>query len=294
MEPSAVQEALEATKLWGDGYQVHITGGEPFLNFPLLQHAVETAVHLKIPVYVETNAGWCVQEELMERRFKALRDAGMASILISCSPFHADTIPPAHTYAAIEKAMEIFGQRNVIVYLPEWLDLIGQFGVGEPVQLKKYLEAYGDSSSGRLFWGGYGLISGGRSGYRLGNLVERLPFTEFQKSNCKQEILYAHHSHFDLYGHFISGFCGGLRVGTWRQLPDLLREFSSGRYPPMIELLIHSGPYGLCDLAIKEYNFSPMEAGYAGKCHLCVDVRRHMVSQSHIEEFQPIDFYKHF
>ena len=294
MEPEAIREALEATRIWGSGYRVHITGGEPFLNFPLLLHAVETAVELEIPVYVETNAGWCVKKELTRRQFQALKDVGLSQILISCSPFHAETIPPSRTYTAIEIAIEIFGYRNVIVYLPEWLEHIGRFGAAEPVPLQRYIEAYGRAEAGKLFWNGYGLIPGGRSGYRLGDLVEGRPYEAFHDQNCQREILYAHHSHFDLYGHFISGFCGGLTVGAWKDLPGVLSDFSAGRYPALIDLLIRSGPYGLAELAIDQFGYTPIDKGYVGKCHLCVDVRRYLVEHGSFDELQPVGFYDMF
>ena len=83
MSEEGVRAALEATTHWRDPCQVHITGGEPFLNFDLLLHAVETSRELGIQRYVETNAGWCVNEDLTERRFKALREAGLQAVLMT-------------------------------------------------------------------------------------------------------------------------------------------------------------------------------------------------------------------
>ena len=57
MQPEDVRAALETMMIWPQNFQVHITGGEPFLNFPLLLHTVETAAELGIPRYLETNAG---------------------------------------------------------------------------------------------------------------------------------------------------------------------------------------------------------------------------------------------
>jgi hypothetical protein len=289
--PEAVEEALQAMKIWQGPFQVHITGGEPFLKFPLLLHAVEVARQLAIPRYVETNAGWCVREELVRRRFRALKQAGLQSILISCSPFHAETIPPERTLLAIEVAAEIFGSHAVSVYLPAWLEHVRRFGAGKTTPLEKYAEIYGQRPAGRLFWEGYGLISGGRSGYRLGHLKECHSASSFRGHNCRRDILFAHHSHFDLYGNYISGFCGGLRVGNWHDLPTLMKQFQAGKYPQLIQILITSGPFGLYKLARDSYGYQQTKDGYAGKCHLCVDVRRHLVREESFPELQPARFY---
>jgi hypothetical protein len=291
MSPEGIRAALEATLVWGQRFQVHITGGEPFLNFPLLLQAVETATELGISNYVETNAGWCVREALVEKRFIALRQAGLGAVLISCSPFHAESIPLERTLLGIRKALEIFGRQGVIVYLPEWLQQLQTFSQGGTTSLQEYVEAYGPQHAGRLFWEGYGLISGGRSGYRLGHLIKGRQAADFQGENCQREILYAHHSHFDLYGNFISGFCGGLRVGDWHDLPGLLDRFRSGDYPRLISILVEAGPYGLYTFAKETYDYQSLEGGFAGKCHLCVDVRRHLVRHGDFPELEPREFY---
>ena len=94
MTPDKVQAALStARQVWGRGFQVHLTGGEPFRNFPLLLSAVQIAVSLDIPVFVETNASWCSDLGRTEARFRKLRDAGLGAVLISVSPFHQAVIP---------------------------------------------------------------------------------------------------------------------------------------------------------------------------------------------------------
>jgi hypothetical protein len=294
MSPQDVRDALERTLIWKQPFQVHITGGEPFLNFSLLQHAVETAASLGIKRYLETNAGWCVNEELVSRQFNDLHTAGLHAILISCSPFHAETIPPKRTLLAIRKAIEIFGSQRVMVYLSQWLDQVTSFGVEESIPLESYIESYGAQIAGSLFWKGYGLISAGRSGYRLGHLIQRRPAGNFKGETCLHEIAYAPHSHFDLYGNYIPGFCGGLSIGSWRDLPKLLEEFSRGNFPELIAILVEAGPFGLFEMSREIYEYEPLEEGYAGKCHLCVDVRRHLVQESSFSELEPKGFYEHF
>jgi hypothetical protein len=294
MSRQQVQDALEAVLTLPQPVQVHLTGGEPFLRFDLLLEAVGLAAQRGIPCYVETNAGWCVREELVVRRLIALRDAGMQVLLISCSPFHAETIPPARTRLGLTAALEVLGPERVILYLPEWLAQIEQFGAHHPTSLEQYVEILGEARSGRLFWEGYGLIAGGRSGDQLGHWAARRPASAFQGWNCRQEILYARHSHMDLYGNYISGFCGGLTVGDWHDLPRLRTDVGAGRVPPLVKILIRAGPYGLYEWAREDHAYQPLPEGYAGKCHLCVDVRRTLVQRGEFQELRPQGFYDAF
>ena len=278
---------------WPRPPQVHLTGGEPFLNFELLLKGVQAASARGITCYLETSASWCVDEQETETRLRALQDAGLQAVLISCSPFHAEKIPPERTLRAIRATLEIFGGRGLIVYLAEYLDVIQRFGLERPTPLSRYEQEFVREGAQRILWQGYGIISGGRSGYALGHLVPRYPAETFQPARCADEILYAHHSHFDLYGNYISGFCGGLTIGSWRELPQVLDDFRSGRYPALVEILIQSGPYGLYQYASQEFEYTSLDDGYAGKCHLCVDVRRYLLERGEFAELQPRGFYEY-
>lgn len=285
-----IEGALTATQSWEHLYQVHITGGEPFLNFPLLKHAVQVCDQLGIPVYVETNGGWCTSDDLAIRRFAELKKAGLQAVLVSCSPFHAEHIQPARMLRAIEHAQAVFSANRVIVYLENWLSTVVNFGTNKTTPLDKYIEAYGENTAGKMFWNGYGLISGGRCGYRLGGLTQRYPAEHFEGENCRSELLYAPHSHFDLYGNFIPGFCGGLAFGSWKNLSALEKSFRSGQIPRIIQILIEKGPFGLADTAFN-YGYTQFLDGYAGKCHLCVDLRAHLSTSNQYPELAPTLFY---
>ncbi|HEY46363.1 MAG TPA: radical SAM protein [Anaerolineae bacterium] len=291
MSSAALQEALDAVTLWLRPPQVHFTGGEPFLHFDLLLDGVRWAVERGIVNYVETSASWCIDDEEVHQRLVTLREAGLEAVLISCSPFHAEKIPPARTLRAVQASLEVFGARGTIVYQPEYLQILQLFDIDRPTPLSRYEQEFGAEEAGRILWQGYGIISGGRAGYMLGHLVPRYAVESFAETNCMRDLLYAHHSHFDLYGNYISGFCGGLPIGSWRELHQILDDFRAGRYPPLIEVLIERGPYGLAKMAQENYGYQPDPAGYTGKCHLCVDVRRHLVRTGDFSELSPLPFY---
>lgn len=149
----------KARAVWGQGFQVHLTGGEPFLNFPLLVEAVKTARDLNIPNYVETNAGWCKDYSFTEKRFAQLKQAGLEAVLVSVSPFHQESIPLQRTLNGISAARLIFGESRVYVYQANWLPEMLRYQVTEPVLLDTYINHYGQDA-GKYLWHGFGLISG--------------------------------------------------------------------------------------------------------------------------------------
>jgi len=286
-----MRRAFQVIKAWGAPGQMHLTGGEPFLNYPLLLEAVRAAADLGIPLYVETNAGWCVEPENVLRRFEELRHAGLCALQVSCSPFHAVSIPLKRTLLAIQAGQAVFGSQGVMVYLPQWIEHVASFGMNELVPLERYIQAYGAQRAGEMFWQGYGLIPGGRCGYDLGYLATLRPAADFAGEDCRLELLHAPHSHFDLFGNFIPSFCGGLSLGDWHNLPRVLEDCRSGRIPPLLRTLVDEGPHGLYCQARRWHGYEPLAQGYAGKCHLCVDVRRCLALLGDYAELQPMDFY---
>lgn len=287
-----VHSALAAMKAaWGDRFQVHLTGGEPFLNFPLLLASVKAARALEIPVYVETNAGWCRDMDKAEDRFRQLREAGLGAVLVSVSPFHQESIPLQRTLDGISAARSVFSEGGVIVYQSAWLLEMSGRGIEEPVPLSSYEADYG-KRAGEFLWHGYGLISGGRAGYRMGELVPGHPASDFKRENCQAEMLYAQHSHLDLYGNFIPAFCGGITWGDWHGLDRIIIDTRRGEVPPLLSLLIDGGPYRLFQLASEQVGYEEREEGYAGKCHLCVDVRKSLLAAGlYSDQLAPDQYY---
>ncbi|MBN1179424.1 MAG: radical SAM protein [Anaerolineae bacterium] len=292
MSIETLRDALTAVTLWPQPPKVHLTGGEPFLHFDLLLEGTRIAADLGITCYVETSAAWCLDEAATTERFAALQDAGMQMVLISCSPFHAERIPPIRTLRAIRAALATFGPQRTIIYQSSFLDVIQAFDVTRPTPLSQYEEHFDAEELGQLLWHGYGVLSGGRAGYALGHLIPKRPLAAFARTSCLSEMLYAPHSHFDLYGNVIPSFCGGLALGDWHTLPELIADFQAEQYPPLIDILIEHGPHGLALMAQEMYGYQPLPEGYAGKCHLCVDVRRYLVAAGDFEALRPQGFYE--
>lgn len=299
MSEEQVSRLLAGIKaVWRKPRGVHFSGGEPFLRFELLLHAVREATRLGMPIeYVETAGAWFREDEASRDRLRQLRAAGLRCLLISVSPFHAEVMPLARTVAIIEAANQVFGWRRVIIYQPQWLKLLaGARSDPEgrrPIPLRRWVERRGVNAAGKLLWKGYSLIAGGRCGLELGALAQRFHASYFAGRDCRPELLESGHAHLDPYDNYIPSFCGGLSLGSAADLPAFVRGFDLARLP-LTSLLVNEGPYALVRLAEERHGFRPASEGYAAKCHLCVAVRRHLARKAPEEfpELAPRKFYE--
>ncbi|MFH1240948.1 MAG: hypothetical protein V1689_01180 [Pseudomonadota bacterium] len=133
------------------------------------------------------------------------------------------------------------------------------------------------------------LHSGGRAHRTFAPIFGTRPYQEFLSSGNKGciELLDVSHFHFDLFGNYVPGLCSGLAV-RW---DDLGKRLSPERYP-ILNILFHEGVGGLFYYVSREYDFEPSD-GYMSKCHLCLDLRRHLVLEGEMRsrELQPTAFY---
>ena len=81
-------------------------------------------------------------------------------------------------------------------------------------------------------------------------------------------------------------------MGDWRDFDSMVDRYERRGYPEFIGILINDGPYKLYEFAREKYGYSALENGYVEKCHLCVDVRKHLNSQGEFYELQPSRFYE--
>jgi hypothetical protein len=269
----------------------HLAGGEAFLNFPLLLETMKMATHYGIPVdYVETNAGWFVDEASAVDKLTRLRDAGLHCLLVSASPFHAEHIPLEKTLDTIEASLKVFGHHGTMIWLPEFLEDLLSITENGLVSFERYVESVGQSGARVAAAYGGQLIPGGRSGYTLSDFLPERPKEDFFGGNCAYELLRSARGHFDPYGNIVTGVCSGISMGDARDLDSAYRNFCLNDHP-VIKILCSTGVQGLYEMADAEYGYSA-KSSYAGKCDLCMDVRRHLVlSGAPFDELRPKEFY---
>ena len=266
----------------GVNYGIHFTGGEPFLNFELLLKVTEIANRLEIPcTFVETNCFWCRDDETTEEKLMRLRDAGLDGILISANPFIVEQIP----FERIERAAEIsegIFEGNVIIYQRFFYDQFRNLGLKGTLPFEKYLQKAGYSS---LYY--IELLPMGRVPYRLGHLYRKYPARHFFGESCRQELIRDWHIHIDNYCNLIPGYCAGISLGDARHLDAICQGIDLDELPVLKALLTDLEE--LHKLG-KQFDYEERE-GYISKCHLCLDIRRHLVQHGEFEELRPKEFY---
>lgn len=277
----------------GINYGLHFTGGEPFLNYELLCNAVEIAHELGIPsTFVETNCYWCVNEKVTREKLQLLKAKGLHGILISVNPFYLEYVPFERTERAIRNSLEVFAG-NVMVYQSEYYRRFRTLGIKGRVSFDDYINNL-DTKENLLR--NVELLVMGRATYKLEGKLEgvfpKYPAAYFLNEPCKPAFLRNWHNHFDNYGNYVPGYCGGISLGDCRDLDNLLRKRISGEEYPILTLLIDQDFEGLLHFS-KAFGYKEGQKGYLSKCHLCTDIRKYLFGKGEFKELKPKAFYLH-
>jgi hypothetical protein len=266
---------------------LHFTGGEPFLNFPLLLELAGIASDLGIGgTFVETNCFWCKEEERTERRMRELRDAGLEGILISINPFTLEYVPIERCRLAIDVAREVFG-RNVLVYQQGTLNSVVRSGIEGKLSLDGSLELLGSDALR-----GLEVLPRGRAAYSLEDMYLHYPADAFLDCSCREELARGWHFHVDNYFNYVPGYCGGISLGDARDMDAILSGVDLDRHPVLGALV--RGLAHLYRFAADGFDYRERKEGYVSKCHLCLDLRRHIAGETEeFEELSPREFYLH-
>ncbi len=278
----------------GINYGLHFTGGEPFLNYDLLLKAVKIAKEKEIPgIFVETNCFWCIDDSITEERFKALKDVGLDGVLISANPFVVEHVPFGRIKRAFRIACRVYGEDNVMVYHPIFFRQLLEMGIDGTMSFEEYLTKvlrYDKDGFMKGFNPGI-ILPMGRLPYRIGYLYKHYPARYFFKESCLDELTRPWHIHIDCYYNYIPGYCGGISLGDAREIDKLVVEGIDLDDRPILKALV-ANLGELYDFAVKEFGYKERKEGYISKCHLCVDIRRHIALEtSEFKELRPREYY---
>ena len=106
MTPDTARNLLNRVKKMGCR-RVHVGGGEPLTHPESVAGILAAAAKEKVAVeYVETNCAWHADTDATRETLKDLKQAGLACLLVSISPFHNNFIPFARTKAVMALARE--------------------------------------------------------------------------------------------------------------------------------------------------------------------------------------------
>lgn len=204
--------------------------------------------------------------------------------MISVNPFYAEYVPFERTDRCIQISQQVFGQ-NVMVYQIEYYRQFKQLGITDKISIEDYLKlTKGESLSNNVE-----LFLIGRATEQLNTLYPGYPAMKFFNIPCQPPILRNWHNHFDNYGNFMPGFCGGISLGSWFDLDRLAKEGVDLEKRPILQYLINDDMKGLFHIA-KHMEYKEINDGYVSKCHLCLDIRKHLSARSNYEELSPKKF----
>jgi len=256
------------------GCRVHLTGGEPFGDWDRLLELCRRAKAQGLgPLEkIETNAFWATDAGLVKARLEELDRCGMGKLVISTDPYHQEFVPMHRVRLAARVAGEVLGEHRVQVRWRDWLkDGFDTDGL-PPSRRVELFARYAAGGRDRF---------NGRAVVELTRGQPFKPLEALADNPCDERLLRSRHVHIDPQGRLMPGTCSGIVLGhadresvgdIWRGLAD---DYASR---PVTGTLASGGPVRLAKLA-EATGFVP-QAGYAGKCHLCWDVRKHLVDVS--------------
>jgi len=266
---------------------IHFGGGECSLFFDRLLYAIRSAVKYGVRIdYLETNGGWCVDDQTALDGFKKLRDAGLPGVLISASLFHLEFIPLNVTKTAIWAARRVFGSAFI------WTDEVLQLMKRLPEHDKKYpiqesCRLLGINPSDGTLWKIHSYLNPcGRAARRLADGVQRYPADQFSGDACGQTFRFTSHFHIDPHGNLFTGHCPGISIANVDSLHPTVNETTA----PLFTTLCECGTVEVWKRYAPE--FKPDTVGYIGKCHFCLELRSHLFGKNIFAELRPVEMYR--
>lgn len=281
-----IQSAPYGEDVIGINYGIHFTGGEPFLNFDKLLELTTLAGEYKIPSrFVETNCAWCTDDTVTRRKFRQLKKTGLHGVLISVNPFILEYVPFERTQRAVRISRQIF-HRNAIVYQDFFYHLFKRFDLTETLRFEEFMRKAPDS----FYY--IELLPMGRAAYELSYLHRKYPARAFFGMSCREELTREWHVHIDNYCNYLPGYCAGTTLGDARKLDSLLQGIDLEEHP-LLDAMV-TDLKNLYDIAVENFKYQDLIDGYVSKCHLCLDIRKHIAEQTdEFKELQPRAFYAH-
>jgi hypothetical protein len=269
------------------GCRIHLTGGEPFGDWPRLIEACRRARAAGLGALdkVETNAYWAGDRAEAVERLRALDAAGMGTLGISADPYHQQYVPIERCRLLAAVAEEVLGAARVQVRWRDWLAEGSDTSAMGAAARWSLLARYAGGGRDRY---------NGRAAAVLAPHAPRRSVAELADAPCRESLLRSRHVHVDGGGVVMPGTCAGLVLGRLNlDAPDvagLWRRLEAdwpGR--AIVGALAAGGPAGLLERACAAgYR---VREGYASKCHLCWEVRSALAGE-HADELGPAWMYE--
>ncbi len=251
--------------------EVHITGGEPFIDLDYLVSILDVAQEAGYSGFgfVETNAFWATNQEKCKRILETIKKRGVEKLCISSDIFHQEFIPLSNVKRLVENCYEVIGPNSIMLRWQGGLDLKKHIGEMTETEIKEYILNPNREFRTRIV---------GRGTKTLADFLPRQKAENFKDSPCFEKMVGSGHYHFDLHNDLIPGIgCIILGNASNRTLRELLNNVSEENNP-MFEMLSKEGPAGRFLAQANTKGYRELEKGYCDKCHLCFDIKKHIVS----------------
>jgi len=281
-------EVLGRIKLLGCR-AVHAGGGEPMLSPKTVALILKAARDVGLGVeYVETNSSWFTGRGKAVEVLTRLKAAGLEALLVSISPFHNAHIPFDRVRGVLE-ACDRVGIRT-LPWISGFLADLAALDTARVHRLEEFSAHFGETYLAEVMQR-YWLHPGGRALNLYRATLPLKPAAQIVEQNpgsCYRDLADTSHFHVDLYGNYVPGLCAGLVI----DFRDIGRSLSIDTYP-LVALLAGAGIQGLFAYAAEEHGFAA-GPGYANKCDLCNDIRRHLFATAadRYPELGPAGYYR--
>ena len=256
-------QSLEA--MAGTGAKVHLTGGEPFGNWPALLSILRAARAKGLTAHeLETNAFWCTEQEQVYQRCQQLKELSIGRLVVSCDVYHQQHIPFERVELLVQVAQEVLGANKIRI---RWRDFFAN-----PLDISKLNEADCQRAY-REAWQKHHDRLTGRAAKLIAPLLGLQAAETFVGQDCQKAILASRGVHIDPAGNVFPGVCAGLVVGnaSKKELAQIWDNLVHTEDEILLSL-IRSGPYGLLPIA-KGLGYKGNQMGFANKCHMCTEIR---------------------
>jgi len=272
------------------GRVVHIAGGEAMLYWEVLSEAVRLAGEEgNAPHFIETNCSFATDDRRVRERLGFFAAHGVKGLLASADAFHQEFVPAEHFLRVRRIAKEVFGEKNFWgtdnseAEVRDFESITGDDGrlreyvrshppsiVGRAQrELSQYLDHYAPGDSELPKWGWKGPA-------REAHCMRQF------RADTMWEL------HIDPYGN-IQTNCGMILGKLPEASPAAVLAKGPEKANRFVSIVCERGPWGLADLASREYGFVLPE-GVTQTCELCY-LTRSFLRQFHPHVFGPQEVY---
>ena len=258
---------------------IHIGGGEPFLDYDGLLMLVEIVTNAGISVdYIETNAYWAKDRDLVESRLRGLSRVGANTLCISLDPFHAEHVPIGLPLYLAEICQNIL--YRYFLWKDSYIRVLSRLDRNK-VYSREELEKVISPKYVQETAYTYGLSLGGRA---IGIEAEQSRHDDADIVKCDRSckrLLSGSHFHVDMFGRYIPPGCTGIVI----PFDEVVCGIPNGKYP-VFESLLSGGTAELLRFA-EAKGFTADPKGYPSSCSLCFHIRHWLCENSPSIDLDP-------